>query len=189
VSDDFPEVRATLDSLPAPLVPPVDLAAIYRAAHERQVRVARRWKRAAGGIAALAAGVFLLALVPKLDVRLSRDEFAVRWGQPPAAREAPPTPAFIPQPDPRLPSLIEEQQKQVAALRAANLKHAELQDLLLTLTTDVADRDQVQLARIVELTRELRAFQLATARQFEQTEQTNTTLYNVLFTTKPKPGG
>ena len=47
MTDDFPEVRAALDVLPAPATAPVDLAAIYRVAHDRQIRLARRWKRAA----------------------------------------------------------------------------------------------------------------------------------------------
>ena len=52
----------------------------------------------------------------------------------------------------------------------------------------VVDRDKLQLARLLELTRELRAFQLMTAKQFDQTDKTNTTLYNAMFTTKLKTG-
>ena len=136
---------------------------------------------------ALAAGVILLALVPKLDVRCNSEEFAVLWGEP--SRILEPTPAVVPAAeDSRIRMLIDDREKQVAALRATNLKHAEMQELLLALTTDVADRDGVQLAHLVALMRELRAFQLATAQQFDQTEKTNTTLYNAVFDGKPKPG-
>ncbi len=180
-------LRSALDSIPTLAVRPVDLAVIYRTGHEQQMRSAKRWKRAAIGIAALAAGVFVVALIPKLEVRLSGDEFAVRWGQPTiAVVEIAPAP--IPQVDPRLPNLIEDQQLQIAALRTLNLKYAEMQELLLALTTDVVDRDKLQLARLMELTRELRAFQLITAKQFDQTEKTSTTLYNAMFTTKLKTG-
>ena len=182
MTDDFPEVRAALDAVPTPVLVSVDLSRIYRVAHESQARSARRWKRAAVALAALAAGVIAFALIPKLDVRLTGDEFAIRWGQPQVVVVEEPTP------DARISSLIDDQQKQIAAMRAINLKSAEMQELLLALTTDVADRDIVQLARIAALTRELRAFQLATARQFDQTEKTSTTLYNAMFTNKPKTG-
>ncbi len=187
MTDEHNTVRNALDSIPTPAVRPVDLAAIYQMAHTQQLRSARRWKRVAIGIAALAAGVFAVALIPKLEVRFSGDEFAVRWGQPAvAAVEVAAAP--IPQPDPRLSSGIDDQQMQIAALRALNSKYADMQELLLALTTDVVDRDKLQLARLVELTRELRAFQLMTAKQFDQTEKTNTTLYNAMFTTKLKTG-
>ena len=185
MTDDFPEVRAALDAVPTPEPAPVDLSRIYRAAHESQVRSAHRWKRAASALAALAAGVIVVALIPKLDVRLTVDEFAVHWGRPPAVVVQEPP---VPSPDPRISSLIDDQQKQIAAMRAINLKSAEMQELLLALTTDVADRDKLQLERIAALTRELRAFQLATARQFDQTEKISTTLYNAMFTNKPKTG-
>jgi len=184
MTDDFADVRAALDAVLVPATAPVDLAAIYRADHERQIRLARRWKRITVGSSALAAGVILLALVPKLDVRCNADEFAVRWGQPPAVvideKVVP-----VPQPDPRLPALIAEQHMQVTAMRATDLKYAEMQELLLALTTDVAERDKVQLGRIAALAGEIRAFQLATAKRFDQTEKTNTTLYNVVFNAKP----
>lgn len=190
MTDDFPDVRIALDAVPIPATAPVNLASIYRAAHELQIRAARRWKRASATLAALTAGVIAVALIPKLDVRLTGDEFAVRWGQASAPMvETKPEPAVIaPQVDPRLPSLIDGHQQQIAVLRATNSKLTDVQELLLALTTDVADRDTAQLARIAQLARELRAFQLATAQQFDQTEKTNTTLYNAVFDAKPKPG-
>ena len=183
MSDDFPKVHAALDAIPTPGSKLVDIAAIYRAALDRQAISARRWKRIAGAVAALAAGVILLALVPQLEIRLTSDEFAVRWGTPPVVVEE----KFVQvtQPDPRLPSFIDDQQKQIAAMRAIDMKYAEMQDLLLALAVDVSDRDKAQLERIAELTRDLRAYQIATSKQFDQTEKTSTTLYNVVFSAKP----
>ena len=185
MNDEYPEVRAALDAVLTPVPAPVDLSGVYRAAHELQVRSARRWKRAAGALAALAAGVIVVALIPKLDVRLTGYEFAIRWGQPPVVVVEEPA---VPTSDARISTLIDDQQKQIAAMRAINSKSAEMQELMLALTIDVAERDIAQLERIAALTRELRAFQLATARQFDQTEKTSTTLYNAMFTNKPKTG-
>ena len=187
MSDDFPEVSTALNALPIAEPKPVDIAAIYRAALDRQATAARLWKRIACAVAALAAGVILFALVPKIEVRVTGEEFAVRWGPPSKiVVEEHLTP--VPQPDSRLPSLIDDQQKQIAAMRAINLKYAEMQELLLALAVDVADRDKAQLERIAEFTGELRAFQLATVKQFDQTEKTSTTLYNAVFSTTPKTG-
>ena len=54
MSDDFPKVHAALDAIPTPGSKLVDIAAIYRAALDRQAISARRWKRIAGAVAALA---------------------------------------------------------------------------------------------------------------------------------------
>lgn len=175
----MPDLRTLLDAVPLPEPKPVDLAALYRAAAERQAAVSRRWRRVAVGVAALAAGVLLVALLPRLEFRASGHEFAVRWGTPPEPPPAPPTP-----PDPRIERLVEEQSKQLVALRATNTKHAELQDLLLTLAVDVGDRDQQQRAMIAALTKKLTAFEADTARQFADAERTNATLYDVVFSTR-----
>lgn len=183
--DDFPDLRKLLDAVPAADPRPVDLAALYRVAADRQARVARRWKRVALAAAALAAGVLLVALLPRLEFRASDHEFAVRWGTPP---EVAPPPAPDPTPDPRMEQLIEEQSKQLAAMRATNAKHADLQDLLLTLAADVNDRDKVQQAKIAALAKKLTAFETDTARQFADAEKTNTALYDAVFST-PKAKG
>ena len=184
MSDGHPEVEAALDAIPIPAPKPVDIAGIYRAALDRQATAARRWKRIAAAVSALAAGVLLLALVPKLEVRCTTDEFAVRWGTPPAIE----VPHTEPTPDARVPELMEDRIKQLAALRATDAKLAALEELLLTLAVDVADRDKAQITRLREVVEELKAFQLAAAKQFDQSEKANTALYKVVFETKPKPG-
>lgn len=176
MSDD---VRTLLDFVPAPDPKPVDLAAIYRAAAERQAAVSRHWRRVAVGVAALAASVLLFALLPRIEFRITDHEFAMRWGSPPEPPPVPPTP-----PDPRIERLMEEQSHQLAALRATNAKHAELQDLLLTLATDVNDRDRQQQARLAAVTKKLTAFEADTARQFADAEKTHTALYDAVFTAR-----
>ena len=189
MTNDFPKARAALDAVPVPAVGAVDLAALYRSAFDRQATVARRWRRAAAALAAVAAGVVLVAILPRLEVRLNRDEFALRWGTPPAVMEPPPVRDATPAPDPRIPALLDDLRQQADARRAADRKLAELQELVLTLAVDVAERDKAQSERLAALARELASFQTAAAKRFDQTEQTSTTLYNVVFNAKPKPGG
>ncbi len=179
--DDFPDVRRLLDAVPPPEPKPVDLAALYRAAAERQAVVSRRWRRVAVGVAALAAGVLLVAFLPRLEFRVTDHEFAVRWGTPPDVPSPVPSPR---QPDPRVERLLEEQSTQLAAIRATNAKHAELQDLLLTLAGDVSDRDRQQQAKIAGLTKQLTAFEADTARQFADAEKTNSALYDAVFSSR-----
>ena len=176
MSDD---IRTLLDGVHTPTPKPVDLAAMYRAAAERQAAVSRRWRRVAVGLAVLAAGVLLFALLPRIEFRITDHEFAMRWGSPPEPPPVPPTP-----PEPRIERLMEEQSHQLAALRATNAKHAELQDLLLTLATDVNDRDRQQQAKLAALTKKLTAFEADTARQFADTEKTHTALYDAVFTAR-----
>jgi uncharacterized membrane protein YccC len=175
--DDFPDLRKILDTTPAVEPRPVDLARLYRDALDRQARVARRWKRAAIGVAALAASVLAVVLLPKLELRANGHEFAVRWGTPPEAEVTP---------DPRVQQLLDEQAKQLAAIRATNAKHTDLQDLLLTLAADVDQRDKEQQQKLLTLAKRLGEFETLTARQFQDTEKTNTALYNVVFNSKPK---
>lgn len=173
------DLRKLLDTVPTPDPKPVDLAAVYRAAAERQAVVSRRWRRVAVGVAAMAAGVLLVALLPRLELRFSDHEFAVRWGTPP---EVPPPPT--PSPDPRIEELLKEQSQQLVAIRATNAKHADLQDLLLTLATDVNDRDKQQQVKIAALTKKLTAFEADTARQFADAEKTHSALYDAVFSAR-----
>ncbi len=172
MNPDFPELRKLLDAMPAADPPPVDLARLYRDALDRQTRTARRWRRIAVGVAALAASVLVFALLPKLEVRANGHEFAVRWGTPPEPQA---------QPDPRIRELIDEQAKQLAALRAANVRHAELQELLLTVAADVSQRDKDQQKRLTALATRLGEFETLTARHLQEAEKNSTALYNVVF--------
>lgn len=169
---DFPEVRRLLDVVPVPPLPPVDVAAIFADALDAEARAARRWKRIAVAAAALAAGVLAFALGVSIG---RRDE---------------PTPVAVhpePKPDPRVTELIDEQRKFLTALREANAQHAELQGLLLTLARDVNTRDDARKEQLAALADRLREFEAVTARQFQESERTNTALYHVVFPSKPSP--
>jgi hypothetical protein len=185
--DDFPDVRRALDAIPDPPVLPLDTAAIYRAALDRQVRSARRWKLAAGAGVLVAAGLLLAAVLPKLEVRFAANEFAVRWGPadpPPVA----PEPAPAPSADPRLLALIDELDARTRDLGRTDADLRELKELLLALAADVNERDEKQKDAIASLTRYLRAFEAASGERFRQTEQTNAALYSAIFD-KPAPEG
>ena len=178
--EEFPELRRLLDAVPAPEPAPVDLAALYRTAFDRQIQRSRRWRRFAFLGAALAAGILLVALLPKLEIRCDSTEFAIRWGIKPE-----PT---APQTDPRIEELWRERQRQTDALRVTNSNVQTLEDLLLTLAADVDQRDKKQLARLNELRSKLKEFESSTAKQIEGAERSNLALYNVVFNTKPKSG-
>jgi hypothetical protein len=166
MTDDFPELRRLLDTAPVPALPPVDLARLYRDAFDRQARSTRRWKRVAGGVAALAASVLAVAVLQG-------------WW---AAKPEPVASA----PDPRVAELLADQQRQIAALRATNEKIGAVQELLLTLAADVDQRDKDQQKKMTMLATRLGEFETLTARQFQESEKTSTALYNVVFNNKPK---
>lgn len=165
------EVRRLLDAVPVPPLPPVDVAAIFADALDAETRSARRWKRAAVAAAALAAGLLAFALGTYAG---RRDEPAPVAVQPELM------------PDPRVGELVEGQRKMIAALRDANGRHAELQDLLLTLARDVNTRDEERTRQFAALADRLREFEAVTAKQFQESERTNTALYNVVFPSKPR---
>jgi hypothetical protein len=186
---DFADVRRALDAVPASTVAPVDVAAIYHAALDRQARSARRWKVAAASGTLVAAGLLLAAVLPKLEVRFAANEFAVRWGPadpPPAA----PTPERIPMPytDPQLVARVNELDTRIREFGKADTELRELKELLLTVAADVSDRDDRQKETIATLTRRLLAFEAASGERFRQAEQTNAALYTAIFD-KPVPEG
>jgi hypothetical protein len=181
--DDFADVRRLLDTIPAPPVPPADVAAIYHAALIRQARRARRWKYAAAAGSLVAAGLLLAAVLPKLEVRVAGNEFAVRWG--------PPDPAPVvsePVPDPRLTARLSELDARTRDAARVRAELRSLKDLLLTLAADVSDRDEKQKEAMAALTRYLKTFEAASGERFRQTEQTNAALYTAIFD-KPTPRG
>ena len=187
--DDFPDVRRALDAIPDPPVPPADVAAIYRAALDRQARNARRWKFAAASGALVAAGLLLAAVLPKLEVRFAANEFAVRWGPPDPPPVVPmPQPVPAPVPDPRLLARINELDTRIRDLGKTDAELRELKELLLTVAADVNERDEKHKEALASLTRYLRAVEAASGERFRQAEQTNAALYSAIFD-KPTPEG
>ncbi|HET6573402.1 MAG TPA: zf-HC2 domain-containing protein [Fimbriiglobus sp.] len=179
------QVRALLDVAPAPQVRPFDAPAIYRAALDRQVRSVRRWKLTAGAGAVVAAGLLLAAVLPKLEVRVAANEFAVRWGP---ADPSPVAPTPTPSTDPRLLARVNELETRLRGLGTTDADLRELKELLLTVAADVNERDEKQKDAIASLTRYLRAFEANAGERFRQTEQTNAALYTAIFD-KPTPEG
>jgi hypothetical protein len=187
--DDFPDVRRALDAAPAPALPPVDVAAIYRAAFDRQARLARRWRRAAGAGLLVAAGLLLVAVLPRLEVRCNNDEFAVRWGSPAPVVVAPvPPPPPSPAPDPRLLAQVKELDARTRELDTLTTELHSLKELLLTLAADVDERDRKQRDALALLVKHLQAFEASAREQFRQTEQTSSALYAAIFD-KPRSEG
>jgi hypothetical protein len=178
------QVRELLDAVPTPAVAPPDVAAIYRAALDRQARSARRWRRAATAGLLVAAGLLLVAVLPRLEVRANANEFAVRWGSPVAPQPAPSPPAI----DPRLVAQVDDVEARTRKLDGFDAELRSLKELLLTLAADVDERDQKQKDALAELTRHLLAFEAAARDKFQQTDQANTALYN-LITDKPRSEG
>ncbi len=179
-------VRDLLD-VPAPPVPPADVAAIYRAALDRQARSTRRWRRATAAGALVAAGLLLAAVLPRLEVRVNANEFAVRWGPtdpPPVVPQSAPPPAA----DPRLAARVDDLDARVRNLGDPAAESRSLKELLLTLAADVDERDRKQKDALAAVARHLLALEVATGERFRQTEQTNTALYN-LITDKPRSEG
>ena len=165
------------------------MSAIYHVALDRQARSARRWKFAAASGALVAAGLLLVAVLPKLEVRFAANEFAVRWGpsDPPLAAPIP-EPVPTPSTDPRLLARVNELDARVRDLGNADADLRELKELLLTVAADVSERDEKQKEAIASLARYLRAFEAASGERFRQTEQTNAALYSAIFD-KPTPEG
>src|SRR5439155_9100593 len=79
-------LRQQLNLVSPPTVE-VDLALLYRQAAARQGRKVRRWRRLAGALVAVAAGLGLLAFGLHLELRLEAHQLVLRWGSPPPAPE------------------------------------------------------------------------------------------------------
>lgn len=83
--DALQQLRRMLDAVPMPPVE-VDLPRLYRQAAAQQERRLRRWRRAAVALAAVAAGLALLAFGHRLEVQLEPHQAVLRWGSSPAPR-------------------------------------------------------------------------------------------------------
>ncbi len=178
-ADELRHVHMMLNAVVTPSPKPVDVAAIYCAALERQVRSSRRWKRVAAVGAILAASLLFFALLPKLEVRADVNEFTVRWGPP--APIAVVTPPMLPQPDHELHELAATQQRELKTLK----------ELLLMLATDVEERDTRQQEQLTAVLRSFRKFERYTQEQFAETDKTQQVFYTAIFdkprTEKVKP--
>src|SRR6266404_6686319 len=75
-------VRRLLD-LPKAPASGLGLPGVYRLLAERQAERTRRWRRAALALGGLAALLAVFALGLRLEARVERGQFVVRWGSPP----------------------------------------------------------------------------------------------------------
>jgi hypothetical protein len=120
-----------LSATPAPEVR-VDVPALYREAEHRERRRARRWRRAAVVLGLAALVLVVLGAVLRLEVRIDRDQFVLRWGTPPALEK----PGDLP----------ERTRPGSAAVERAEVAQLEervrvLNDLVHALAVDVQTRD------------------------------------------------
>ena len=175
-SNELRHVQMMLNRIDTPSPKPVDVAAIYCAALEREIRSNRRWKRVAAVGAMLAASLLFFALLPKLEVRADANEFTIRWGSP--APIAVVTPPMLPQPDHELHQLAVNQQRELKTLK----------ELLLTLATDVEERDTRQQEKLTAVLQGFRQFERNTQKQFAETDHTQQGLYAAIFS-KPQFNG
>jgi hypothetical protein len=84
------QLRRILDAVPTPQVE-VDLPQLYRQAAAQQECRLRRWRRAAVALAAVAAGLALLAFGHRLEVQLEPHQAVFRWGSAPSTPGLPRT--------------------------------------------------------------------------------------------------
>ena len=165
------QVRAALDAAPAPADPPnVDLARLYREAARHQARRLRRWRRLA--VAALAvAAALLVAVGLKLEVRLERHQFVLRWAaaQAEAPRTAPPLPVA------RQPARPE---------RDAEVRL--VKELIHLLAEDVKVRDDRQQEALLALQERLDALGVQVNERWAATERDVSALYTAQFGPRDK---
>ncbi len=153
-ADDVPpDLRRLLDALPTPALPPVDVGAILGGVAPRQANAARFWKRTAAFAVGLAAAA-LVALgwpvpAPTGDLEALRDRLA--------KLEA------TPQPFP-------DQSKLEAKL-------ADINDLLLTLATDVNERDEKQRLALRTLAKQVTELRSLSDRRWTEAKSTTDALY------------
>jgi hypothetical protein len=142
------QLGGLLDKLPVPPVQ-VDVTRIVRDSLVRQERRLKRWRRAAVSLAGLAAAVVLL-LLPRLEVRIDRQQLVVRWGDEvdnearavaPGLREIPPEGG----------ATNAQQQSRVRPHEVTRADLKLISDLIHALAADVNSRDRQQQESLAEL--------------------------------------
>jgi hypothetical protein len=173
-ADDYPQVQEQLDKLVLPALRPVDIGAIYQQALATPTPRPWRLRRVCLAVSAVSACLLLGVMIGRCDIALSQDGFSLTW------RKA------VPTKDP-LEARLAQMERQFAE-RNSEEKLEELKGLLLTLAGDVNQRDYQQKQALARLTDAVNAFEVATKVQFRETEQTQKTLYNALFSNRNLKG-
>lgn len=153
-ADDIPpDLRSLLDELSVPALPRVDVAAILGREAERQANAARFWKRTAAFATGLAAAALIAlgwpAPAPTGDYESLRNRLA--------KLEAAPQP-------------IPDNSKLEAKL-------ADINDLLLTLATDVNERDEKQRLALRSLAKQVTELRSLSDRRWTEAKSTTDALY------------
>ncbi len=149
-----PDLRRALDAWPAPELPPVDVAAILVREAETQAARARFWRRCAGAMAGVAAALLVGIAV---------------------FRPSTPSP----------PTEFDDLRARLAKLEGApppdsakiDAKLAELSDLLLTLATDVNDRDAKQRRSLQSLANQVAELRKLSDSRWTEAKSTTDALY------------
>lgn len=150
--------------VPAPRVE-VDLPRLYRTLAEQEAQRARRWRRVALALGAVAA-LLLVSFGLRLEVRLEAGQMVVRWGQPPAPVAVAPAPA---PPAPQLTQVVLSPETE-ARLRL-------LSELIQALDQDAESRDQRYQEQITSLEKQLQALQWQANQRWSLTEKNVAALY------------
>ena len=171
------QLRQVLNRIPVPKVD-VDLPLLYHQAAAQQERRMRRWRRLAGGLVALAAGLGFIAFGLHLELRLEAHQVVLRWGTPP--------------PSPEPVSRATGAQAALASARPVSSPTEEqlqlLGDLVRALAEDVALRDQRQQQQLASVQLRLQEWQRLTAQRWRAAEQDLAALYAAHLLVSKKEG-
>lgn len=153
------QTRRALDLGPAVAVR-IDPLELIRAETQRVLRRTRMWRRAAVTLSAVAAGL-LLVLALRVQVRAGDGQFAITWGNVPAA---PPVPVVQPTVD---AGLVERLQL--------------VQELTRALVSELESRDGATRGELTAVRNQLAATQRLIAEHWNETERNIATLYKGTF--------
>jgi hypothetical protein len=178
--DALERVRQALAAVPAPAVQ-IDLPRLYRQAAELHARRARRWRRAALTLGAVAA-LLLFAVLLRLRVGLEGRRLVVSWGEvPPAPLRA----AGREREDPAPPVRIVGRKPRSARNLEARL--VVVNQLVHALAADVEGRDDQQQQQLDRLRVQLEGLRRTLDRRWTETERSVSALYAAQFRL-PKKG-
>jgi anti-sigma factor RsiW len=162
------QVGQLLDSGATPRTQ-VNISQIYSEALQRQVRRARSWRRAALGLAGVAA-MALLVFGLKLEVSVETHQLVLKWNAPPTIV------------DPDKKRLADSPALAQVISPSPQVTREEMQlvkDLIHAIATDVETRDQRQREALTLLVKNLEAFQYGDSQRWKATQQDVAALFTV----------
>jgi hypothetical protein len=173
---ELQHVRQTLDAVAVPAVS-VDVSRVFQRAAALEQRRARRWRRAAVAVCALAASL-LLVVVLRLELRLDAHQLVIRWG------EMPEEPPIIAPPTPE-PTVIV--QREIVTDPKVEEQLRVLHDTVHALAGSQETRDQ-QLRLVMGLMQaRFESLQLLDTRRWSENDRNFAALYKAVFF--PAKGG